>query len=95
MEDKIIETTPRLEDFGSAGARRLIRAGRIPAVVYGKSGIQHVSLDAHDFGLALRKLGVGSEVTLKLGKRDAKCVIKEIQEDLVKSVVRHVDFKEL
>ena len=46
----------RTEDFGSAGSRRLVRAGKLPAEMYGKEGNFHIILDAHDFDLTLRKL---------------------------------------
>ncbi|MBO4388602.1 MAG: hypothetical protein J5785_04100 [Spirochaetales bacterium] len=95
MADIVLEATPRLEDFGSAGAGRLRRAGRIPAVIYGKGNHQHVSFEAHAFEMATRGIGKGSKVTVKIGTAELKCQIMEFQEDLIRGKILHVDFKEL
>ncbi|MDC7247705.1 MAG: 50S ribosomal protein L25, partial [Sphaerochaetaceae bacterium] len=39
----------RTEDFGSAGSRRLLAQGRLPAVIYGKNQNEHVTIDAKEF----------------------------------------------
>ena len=38
-DEKMLSALIRTEDFGSAGSRRVVRSGRIPAVVYGKKGV--------------------------------------------------------
>ena len=78
-----LNATLRTEDFGSAGSRRLVRAGKVPAEMYGKNGNVHIILDAHDFGLQLRKLAVG-KVTQKLLKESKLKVQAAIQEDKVR-----------
>ncbi|MDY4889369.1 MAG: hypothetical protein SO135_06470 [Sphaerochaetaceae bacterium] len=95
MAEQIVEAIERKEDMGSAGARRLVRSGRIPGVIYGKGDVKPISFDAHAFSFVLRKADVGSKVQVKLGKKTYECEIKEIQEDLVKSLIKHVDFKEI
>ncbi|MFA6774719.1 MAG: 50S ribosomal protein L25, partial [Sphaerochaetaceae bacterium] len=45
-EEKELTAQSRTEDFGSAGSRRVVRAGRIPAVIYGKNKPVHITLDA-------------------------------------------------
>ena len=50
MSDKrSLTAVERTEDFGSAGSRRVLRSGRIPAVIYGKHEHLHITLDAHEF----------------------------------------------
>ena len=47
--NRSLKAKPRTEDFGSAGARRLLRGGQIPAVIYGKKDPVHIALDAREF----------------------------------------------
>lgn len=92
---KTVEATLRTEDFGSAGSRRLLKTGRIPAVVYGKGEVKHISIDAKAFGFTLRVVGKGMALKIKLGKKSINCVLQALQEDLASGTVKHVDFKEV
>lgn len=92
----IFTASLRESDFGSAGSRRLIRAGKIPAVVYGhKIAPTHIVIDAHDFSLAVNKLTESTIVTLKIGKEEKEVLVKSFQEDILTDVIRHVDFYEV
>jgi large subunit ribosomal protein L25 len=85
-----IAAEPRSE-FGKGAARRVRRAGRVPAVLYGHgTEPRHVSLPGHDVLLALRTANVlirleglpgGSELALP----------KAVQRDAIKGSVEHVD----
>lgn len=83
----------RTEDFGSAGSRRLVRAGKLPAEMYGKDGNVHIVLDAHDFDLTLRKLAVGKECEIVLGGKTYKCIFKALQENIMYGRLVHADFQ--
>ena len=83
----------RTEDFGSAGSRRLVRAGKLPAEMYGKDGNLHIVLDAHDFDLALRKLAVGKECEVQVGGKTYKCIFKALQENIMYGRLVHADFQ--
>lgn len=77
-------------DFGKGAARRLRRAGSVPAVVYGpNTELRHVALDAHDLGQALRK----PRVVLALDLEGTNYVVapRDIQRDVVRQVIEHVD----
>ncbi|MEY3407286.1 MAG: hypothetical protein RL038_347 [Actinomycetota bacterium] len=78
-------------DFGKGAARRLRRAGLVPAVIYGAgSELIHVSVDAHELGKALKVSNLVLEVT---GAGAGKLVApREIQKDPVRQVIEHVDF---
>ncbi len=77
-------------DFGKGAARRLRRAGLIPAVVYGAgTELIHVSINAHELGQALRTAGVVIELT-GAGKGQ-KVVAREVQRDAVLNTIEHVD----
>jgi large subunit ribosomal protein L25 len=85
-----IAAEPRTE-FGKGPSRRVRRAGRVPAVLYGHgSDPRHVSLPGHDVLLALRTANVlirleglpgGSQLALP----------KAVQRDPIKGSVQHVD----
>ena len=83
----------RTEDFGSAGSRRLVRAGKLPAEMYGKDGNVHIILDAHDFDLQLRKLPIGKECEVVVDGKSYKCIFKALQENLMYGTLVHADFQ--
>ena len=82
---------------GSAAARRLRRAGSIPAAVNRIEGdTTLVKLDAHAFGLMLRHHS--SEhmlMTLELDGKDVLALLREIQHDVLTGKPAHVDFGEV
>jgi len=79
------------EEFGKGAARRIRRAGRVPAVLYGHgTETRHLTLPAHDLMRALRTSNVllsleglknGSEIALP----------KAVQRDSLKNIIEHVD----
>ncbi len=88
-----INATLRTEDFGSAGSRRLIRKGLLPAEMYGKEGNFHIVLNAHEFDFILRKLAVGKECEIALDGKTYKCIFKELQENVMTATLMHADFQ--
>ena len=82
---------------GSAAARRLRRAGNIPAAVNRIGGdTTLVKLDAHAFNLMLRHHE--SEhmlVTLELDGQDVLALLREIQHDVLTGKPTHIDFGEV
>lgn len=95
MSEKTLSAQLRTEDFGSAGSRRLLRAGRIPAVIYGKNAPVHITLDAKEFGLKLRHFSETSLLTISAGTKEFDCLMKDYQEDLMRGIIKHVDFFEV
>lgn len=78
------------DDFGKGAARRLRRAGLVPAVIYGGDvELQHVSLPAHELDLALRKPKVVLEVDLGSTKQLVKP--RDVQREPVRRYLEHVD----
>ena len=77
-------------DFGKGAARRLRRAGRVPAVLYGQGTTPlHVSLNEHDLVAALKQKGLVVEVTG--AGNGAKCAVRDVQKDAVKNTIEHID----
>ncbi len=89
MPDVSISAEPR-SDFGKGAARRLRRAGSVPAVIYGGgTELQHVSLPAHDLMLALKR----PKVTLAVQVAGGSVTVapRQVQRDPVRQVIEHVD----
>ena len=81
-------------DAGKGAARRLRASGRVPAVLYGHgTRPQHLSVDARQFGQALRTdAGVNVLISLEVGRDQHLTLAKEIQRHPVKGHLLHVDF---
>ncbi|NBK22966.1 MAG: 50S ribosomal protein L25 [Spirochaetia bacterium] len=94
-ENKSLKAELRTEDFGSAGSRRLLRAKRIPAVIYGKNNPVHLSLDAREFTNKMRHFSETALLKVSVGKKNYECLLKDYQEDLMKGEIKHVDFFEV
>lgn len=78
------------DDFGKGAARRLRRAGLVPAVIYGgDADLQHVSLPAHELDLALRKPKVVLDVTIDGTSTLVKP--RDVQREPVKRYLEHID----
>ena len=96
--EKVLSAKLRTEDFGSSGSRRVVRSGRIPAVVYGKKGVApvYVSLDAKEFRMKQGTFTETTLITLKVeGGEDKNVFVKEVQENLLKNCIQHVDLFEV
>lgn len=79
------------EDFGKGAARRLRRAGQIPAVVY-SSGEEtsHIALDAHETFLTVR-YNQNALVTLTLDGKKQLALVRDIQRHPMTWDIEHVD----
>ena len=81
-------------DAGKGAARRLRATGRVPAVLYGHGAKpEHLSVDARQFGQALRTdAGVNVLISLEVGRDQHLTLAKEIQRHPVRGHLLHVDF---
>lgn len=95
MKDTNLTGTLRKEDFGSAGARRVLAAGNIPAVIYGKQDPVHITVNAIDFQNKLRRISESTLLTIKVGRKKHLVLMKDLQEDFLLDKVVHVDFFEV
>lgn len=88
-----VEAEPR-EDFGKNVARRLRRAGQVPAVVYGGGGPAiPVRVDPRKIGAILHsEAGHNTIFTLDIrGKAPARVMLRDWQVDPVHGKLLHVD----
>src|ERR1700722_9703636 len=85
-----LKAEPRTS-LGTAVARRLRKAGRIPAVVYGhKEATVSLTINHDEVYKAIR---LGSRlVDLEVGSKSEKALIRDVQWDYLGKDILHVDF---
>jgi large subunit ribosomal protein L25 len=83
-------------DAGSAGSRRIRREGRIPAVVYGRSGSAlSIDLDALEFANNAKGISESTIVTITIDGQTRQAFVKDTQRNIIDGKILHVDFYEV
>lgn len=78
-------------EFGKGFARRIRRAGKVPAVLYGHgTDPRHLSLDAREFAHAL-KGGANTVLTLQLDGGEELALPKSVVRHPLRDYFEHVD----
>ena len=91
MSESNITAESRTE-FGKGAARRIRRADKVPAVLYGHGGDPvHITLPGHETMLALKHGGVNALLTITLDGKDQLALPKQIQRDPIKGFLEHLD----
>lgn len=95
-EKRNLSAKERTTDFGSSGARRVLRGKRIPAVIYGnKKNSVHITLDAQEFTNKLRHFSETALLNIDVDGKKYECLMKDYQENLMRGEIKHVDFYEV
>ncbi len=90
MPEVRIVAEPRTE-FGKGAARRVRRAGRVPAVLYGHgTDTRHITLPGHDLLMALKTPNVLIHVDGLPGSGQL-ALPKAVQRHPIKNLIEHVD----
>ncbi|MFW5828363.1 MAG: 50S ribosomal protein L25 [Alkalispirochaeta sp.] len=92
--EKILNAEPRVER-GKGAARRLRRAGRIPAVVYGHEEPHALSVEAREFHKEFHTVSESTLINLKSPEGDRQVLIKDYEEDILTGNIIHIDFYEV
>lgn len=91
MSESNLHAEPRTE-FGKGAARRIRRAAKVPAVLYGHGGDPvHITLPGHETMLALKHGGVNALLTITVNGKDQLALPKQIQRDPIKGFLEHLD----
>jgi large subunit ribosomal protein L25 len=84
-----IQAEPRTE-FGKGAARRIRRADKVPAVLYGHgSAPVHITLPGHDLMLALKT--ANALLSIELDGDSKLALPKQVQRDPIKGFIEHAD----
>ena len=77
-------------EFGKGAARRVRRANKVPAVLYGHGAdVRHISLPGHELMLALKVQN--ALLTIELDGKSELALPKAVQRDPIKGFLEHVD----
>ena len=91
MSESRIQAESRTE-FGKGAARRIRRADKVPAVLYGHGTDPiHISLPGHPTMLALKHGGANALLTIELGGKSQLALPKQVQRDPIKGFLEHLD----
>jgi large subunit ribosomal protein L25 len=90
MSDQLKISADKRTEFGKGAARRIRRAAKVPAVLYGHgTDPLHLSLPGHDTALALRH--TNAVLTLDVEGEEHLALAKDVQRDPIKRFIEHVD----
>ena len=91
MSESNIQAEPRTE-FGKGAARRIRRAAKVPAVLYGHGGDPvHITLPGHDTMLALKHGGANALLRINVDGKEQLALPKQVQRDPIKGFLEHLD----
>ncbi len=77
-------------DFGKGAARKIRRANKIPAVMYGHgTDPVHISLPGHATMMALKQ--ANALLTIVIEGDEQLALAKDVQRDAIKPVIDHID----
>ena len=80
-------------EFGKGAARRIRRADKVPAVVYGHGNEpMHVTLPGHETMMALKHGGANALLELDLDGKTHLALTKQVQIDPITRHLEHIDF---
>lgn len=83
--------------IGRTGSRRLRKAGKVPAILYGGGeGPESMALDHNTLMHQMsREAFFTSILTLKIGAKSQQVVVKDVQRHPVKPLIMHLDFQRI
>ena len=94
MPEKI--TAEMRTEFGKGAARRIRRADKVPAVIYGHGNDpKHVTLPGHDTMMALKHGGTNALLYITIEGKTVIALTKQVQADPIKGFLEHIDFVEV
>ncbi len=86
-------TAEKRTEFGKGAARRIRRADKVPAVIYGHGNDPiHVTLPGHETMMALKHGGSNALLELDVEGSTQLALTKQVQIDPIKRHLEHIDF---
>jgi large subunit ribosomal protein L25 len=91
MAETKIQAESRTE-FGKGAARRIRRADKVPAVLYGHGTDPiHITLPGHETMLALKHGGANALLSIEVEGKSQLALPKQVQRDPIKGFLEHLD----
>jgi large subunit ribosomal protein L25 len=91
MSETKIQAEPRTE-FGKGAARRIRRADKVPAVLYGHGTDPiHITMPGHETMLALKHGGANALLSIEVEGKSQLALPKQVQRDPIKGFLEHLD----
>jgi len=93
---KVVLSAKNRQSAGSAESRRLRRSGRIPAVLYGRTGkAVSLDLDALEFTRSTKNISESTIVKVEVEGKSYDAFVKDTQRNIIDGNILHVDFYEV
>ena len=93
---KVVLQAKNREKSGSAESRRIRRNGRIPAVLYGRSGkAVSIDLDAFEFVQGVKGISESTIVKVEVDGKSYDAFVKDTQRNIIDGNILHIDFYEV
>jgi len=93
---QVVLSAKNRQNKGSVEARKIRRSGRIPAVLYGRSGKAiSIDLDALEFVNGIKNISESTIVKVEVDGKSYDAFVKDTQRNIVDGNILHVDFYEV
>ena len=93
---KVVLAAQSRQNKGSTEARKIRRAGRIPGVLYGRSGQSIlIDLDAKEFASGVKNISESTIVKVEVDGKPYDAFVKDTQRNIIDGNILHVDFYEV
>jgi large subunit ribosomal protein L25 len=93
---KVVLQAKNRQKEGSAESRRIRRSGRIPAVLYGRSGkAVSIDLDASEFVKGTKGISESTIVNINVDGKAYDAFVKDTQRNIMDGNILHIDFYEV
>jgi len=93
---KVVLQAKGRQKYGSAESRRIRRSGRIPAVIYGRSGKSvSIDLDSADFIRGTKGISESTIVKVDVEGKSYEAFVKDTQRNIIDGNILHIDFYEV
>jgi len=93
---KVVLQAKSRQKYGSAESRRMRHSGRIPAVIYGRSGKSvSIDLDSVDFVKSTKGISESTIVKVQVDDKSYDAFVKDTQRNIIDGKILHIDFYEV
>jgi large subunit ribosomal protein L25 len=93
---KVVLQAKNRQKEGSAESRRIRKSGRIPAVLYGRSGkAVSIDLDASEFIKGTKGISESTIVNINVDGKAYDAFVKDAQRNILDGNILHIDFYEV